>query len=164
MEDEGRLAVSSDFGRLLRRLRLAAGLSQEALAERARMSTNGIGALERGYRHTPHHETVTLLATALVLEDEQRREFEESARSGTPRRLLRSSSADPWRDSKTSNLPRSLTSFVGRERDVFKVKELLRSTACSRSLAREVSAKHVSRSRLAKNCSIAIPMAFGSST
>jgi transcriptional regulator with XRE-family HTH domain len=40
------------FGSLLRRQRLAAGLSQELLAERARMSTNGIGALERGDRRT----------------------------------------------------------------------------------------------------------------
>lgn len=125
MENQRRLTVSSDFGKLLRRLRLAAGLSQEALAERARMSTNGIGTLERGYHHAPRHETVTLLATALMLDGEQRREFEESARLGTARRLLRNSSADPWRDSQTSNLPRSLTSFVGRERDVFEVKELL---------------------------------------
>jgi transcriptional regulator with XRE-family HTH domain len=41
---------SPDFGKLLRSYRLAAGLSQEALAERVRMSTHGISALERGYR------------------------------------------------------------------------------------------------------------------
>ncbi len=39
VEDEARVASSSEFGTLLRRYRLAAGLSQEALAERARMST-----------------------------------------------------------------------------------------------------------------------------
>ncbi len=40
----------SAFGRLLRRHRIASNLSQEALAERARMSAVGIGALERGAR------------------------------------------------------------------------------------------------------------------
>jgi transcriptional regulator with XRE-family HTH domain len=49
MEDEGRLTVSSDFGNLLRRHRLAAGLSQEALAERARMSSDGISAVATKY-------------------------------------------------------------------------------------------------------------------
>lgn len=61
MEDEGRAHGSSPFGILLRRYRLAAGLSQE------------------GYRRTPQRETLVLLADALALNDEQRREFEASA-------------------------------------------------------------------------------------
>ena len=83
---------------LLRHYRLAAGLSQEALAERARMSTNGIGALERGYRRTPQRETLALLGRALALSDEQRTEFEAAAaRSGSPRRLGAASvTAGPW--------------------------------------------------------------------
>jgi len=72
---------SSTFGTLLRRHRLLAGLSQEALAERARLSTNGIGALERGYRRTPQRETLALLTGALALNEEQRRVFEAAARS-----------------------------------------------------------------------------------
>lgn len=36
------------FAAILRHHRLAAGLSQEDLAEQARMSARGIGALERG--------------------------------------------------------------------------------------------------------------------
>ena len=38
------------------------------MAERARMSANGIGALERGARRTPQRETLTLLAKALSLD------------------------------------------------------------------------------------------------
>ena len=76
MEDRGRVPDSPDFGALLRHYRLAAGLSQEALAERARMSTQGISALERGYRRTPQRETLALLVGALVLNDEQRGKFE----------------------------------------------------------------------------------------
>jgi DNA-binding XRE family transcriptional regulator len=51
MEDKAR--SGQGFGRLLRRFRLAAGLSQEALAERARMSIEGISALERGFAAPP---------------------------------------------------------------------------------------------------------------
>jgi predicted ATPase/transcriptional regulator with XRE-family HTH domain len=123
VKDEARLS-SSEFGNLLRRYRLAAGLSQEALAERARMSTNGVGALERGYRRTPQHETLALLADALALTQEQRREFEAGARSGAPRRVGAGSVAGgSWRDS--TNLPLALTSFVGREHDVAEAKDLL---------------------------------------
>ena len=70
MENGGRAPKAADFGTLLRRYRLAAGLSQEALAERARMSVNGIGVLERGDRRTPQRETLPLLADALALSGE----------------------------------------------------------------------------------------------
>ena len=79
MENRGRAPGSPDFGMLLRQYRLAAALSQEALAERARMSTQGISALERGYRRTPQRETLALLSGALALSDEQREEFETAA-------------------------------------------------------------------------------------
>jgi transcriptional regulator with XRE-family HTH domain len=104
VEHEGRPS-SSEFGTLLRRYRIAAALSQEALAERARMSTNGIGALERGYRRTPQRETLTLLVDALALNEEQRREFEAAAtRSEVPTRRDASSVArGVERDSTASN-------------------------------------------------------------
>lgn len=126
MEDEERLTVASDFGNLLRRHRLAAGLSQEELAERARISTHGVSALERGYRRTPQRETLALLSAALVLTGEQRRECEMAARAVATRRLS-TDSATPGssRDLVTSNLPHALTSFVGRDHDVAEVKELL---------------------------------------
>jgi len=83
MDVEERASGRSDFGVLLRRHRLAAGLSQEALAERARMSSDGISALERGHRRTPQRETLRLLCGALGLNDEQAAEFEAAAaRSG----------------------------------------------------------------------------------
>jgi transcriptional regulator with XRE-family HTH domain len=54
MIDAGRGFGSSGFGTLLRRYHVAAGLSQESLAERARLSLEGISALERGYRRSPN--------------------------------------------------------------------------------------------------------------
>ena len=54
------------FGALLRRHRLAAGLSQEALAERAGLSVRGLSDLERGVRQAPHPDTVRRLVQALI--------------------------------------------------------------------------------------------------
>ena len=53
------------FGTALRSMRLAAGLSQGALAERAGLSEKAVGALERGDRTTPRLATLALLADAL---------------------------------------------------------------------------------------------------
>src|SRR5947209_18065666 len=61
----------SNFGALLRRYRLSAGLSQEALAARARLSARTISDLERGIHGTPHLETLALLASALSLSSQQ---------------------------------------------------------------------------------------------
>ncbi|HEY1867483.1 MAG TPA: helix-turn-helix domain-containing protein, partial [Candidatus Cybelea sp.] len=129
MEDEGRERGSSDFGTLLRRYRLAAGLSQETLAERARVSLNGISALERGYRRTPQRETVALLAGALALNDEQRQAFEgAAARPRLPRRRGETSvTVGPWPGAESATLPFSLTRFIGRDVDLDEIGALLRT-------------------------------------
>lgn len=113
-----------DFGTLLRRHRLAAGLSQEALADRARMSSEGISALERGHRRTPQRETVVLLAGALVLSPDQRKEFEAAARRSAPRRIS-TITVGPWPGAEPSDLPLSLASFVGRSDDLSEIAALL---------------------------------------
>ena len=56
------------FGDVLRRQREAAGLSQEALAERAGLTADAVSALERGARRRPYPHTVRALADALGLE------------------------------------------------------------------------------------------------
>ncbi len=61
----------SSFGVLLKRYRLAAGLSQEALAARASLSARTISDLERGIHGTPHPDTLELLASALSLSSQQ---------------------------------------------------------------------------------------------
>jgi LuxR family maltose regulon positive regulatory protein len=50
---------------LLRQLRLAAGLSREALAEQAHVSADAVATLERGERATPRLTTLNALADAL---------------------------------------------------------------------------------------------------
>ncbi len=53
--------TESDFGVLLRRYRVSAGLTQEELAERAGVSTRGISDLERGAHGLPRRDTLQLL-------------------------------------------------------------------------------------------------------
>ena len=69
-----------DFGAMLRRYRLAAGLTQEELAERAHLSGRGITDLERGVRRAPRPDTVALLVEALALAPHDRAAFEVAAR------------------------------------------------------------------------------------
>jgi predicted ATPase/DNA-binding XRE family transcriptional regulator len=108
------------FGQLLRRYRLAAGLSQEALAERARISAQGISALERGARRTPQRETLILLANALALSTDERARLEASApRASRPR--LGASAAEIC----ATQLPSALTSFHGRQNDLTALSEAI---------------------------------------
>jgi predicted ATPase/transcriptional regulator with XRE-family HTH domain len=67
------------FGGFLRRARVAAGLSQQALAERAGLSVDGVAALETGRRSRPRAFTVGLLADALGLDRAARAVFAERA-------------------------------------------------------------------------------------
>jgi predicted ATPase/transcriptional regulator with XRE-family HTH domain len=113
---------SEDFGALLRRFRMNAGLGQEALAERARLSVNAISALERGVRRAPHRDTVSLLVAALGLEGAERRALEDAANAarepGKPRARVETRSvvaASPALSAFSNNLPRHLTSLVGRD-------------------------------------------------
>jgi predicted ATPase/DNA-binding XRE family transcriptional regulator len=65
------------FGALLKKYRVAAGLTQEELAELAGLSTRGISDLERGIRRTPYKGTLELLAEALQLSAEERQIFKK---------------------------------------------------------------------------------------
>ena len=92
------------------------------------MSPQGISVLERGYRRTPQRATLALLAGALALDDDQRRELEGAAARWV---LLRerdgaSVTVGPWPDAATSNLPLALTSFVGREPELAEIATLAR--------------------------------------
>jgi predicted ATPase/DNA-binding XRE family transcriptional regulator len=109
------------FAQLLKRHRIAAGLSQEALAERAGVSVDAISALERGARHAPYKATLDLLIGALTHDDDTRREIEEAAT------LARARGPQSQRQGLFPNLPPQLTSFVDRVEVVAEIKELLGS-------------------------------------
>src|SRR5438067_12133459 len=108
------------FGALLKRYRLAAGLTHEGLAERARLSARTISDLERGVSQGPRRTTLALLVEALQLPSAQRTALEAAARLGGS-----ASAGYPDLARIPGNLPAQLTSFVGREREVRKVRSLL---------------------------------------
>src|SRR5712692_901218 len=102
--------ASEEFGALLRRYRLEAGLTQEALAERAGLSAHGISDLERGARTRPYLATFDRLASALGLSDRQR------AALHAKRRSANTVSWGPARPPQTVEvLPVAMSNFVGRE-------------------------------------------------
>jgi transcriptional regulator with XRE-family HTH domain len=59
----------SRFGELLRHHRLAASLTQEDQAEKARLSARAISDLERGLYRAPRRESFALLLQALPLSE-----------------------------------------------------------------------------------------------
>lgn len=71
--------VDSSFGERLRQLRVRAGLSQAALAERAGLAAAAVAALERGVRRSPYPQTFGALADALNLTPDERAALADAA-------------------------------------------------------------------------------------
>jgi predicted ATPase/uncharacterized protein HemY/DNA-binding XRE family transcriptional regulator len=114
--------AASPFGDLLKRHRGHAGLTQEELAEAARLSVRSLSDLERGISTVPRVTTVQLLADALGLEGAERAAFERAARrQGAPAHHAES-------DAAATNVPLALTSFIGREREQREMVALLEGT------------------------------------
>ena len=120
---------TSQFGSLLRHHRLAAGLSQAELAERAGLSPDGIGALESGRRATPRPYTVRALADALSLaEDERLRLLAAAQVAPEPSAGPAPATAPPLAEPRATTAewgrlapPRPPTRLIGREREVAEI-------------------------------------------
>ncbi len=87
MANEAEIQRTTTLGEMLRRYRQVAGMSQEALAERAQLSWRAISDLERGITRVPRKETLRLLVEALALTAEARAELEKAGRTQLPARL-----------------------------------------------------------------------------
>ena len=106
-------------GEQLRRWRVRAGLSQEALAERAGLSVQAIGALETGKRRRPYPQTIAALATALGLNDAERALL-AAARAPEP-------ISPPPLPPVTRPLTRRLPPLIGRDAEVQAIVAALRA-------------------------------------
>ncbi|MGY1773998.1 ATP-binding protein [Blastococcus sp. SYSU D00813] len=100
------------FAERLRRLREAAALTQEELAERAGLTAKAVGALERGERRRPYPHTVRALADALGLDEAVRAALTGAARPGD--------------EAPAPALPRPPVPLAGRDADRAEVTALLR--------------------------------------
>src|ERR1700751_1732091 len=95
------------LGDLLRRYRMAAGLTQEALADRADLSTRAVSDLERGISRAPRYDTLDLLARPMGLEDSQRTALFAAARPSLP--------GEEAKAAPLQVLPYPPTALLGRE-------------------------------------------------
>ncbi len=98
------------FGALLKRYRMAAGLTQEALAERASLSTRAVSDLERGLSRVPRYDTLDLLTTAMSLTASQRAALFAAARPPLP--------GGDAKATPLQMLPFPPTALLGREQEV----------------------------------------------
>jgi tetratricopeptide (TPR) repeat protein/transcriptional regulator with XRE-family HTH domain len=106
------------FAALLKRQRLASGLTQAELAARAGLSPEAISALERGVNRSPRRDTVTLLADALGLQGQERAQLEAAARQRPQ------ASVAPSPSPHAEKLP----PLAGRAREVRLIESLLAGT------------------------------------
>ncbi len=106
----------------MRRLRTAADITQEELAERAGVSTRLISDLERGAILRPRRDTVQMLADGLRLPEGERAEFAEIARGRAPEPA---GPADPEPAPPAAQLPLPPTALIGRERELAATTSLL---------------------------------------
>jgi predicted ATPase/DNA-binding CsgD family transcriptional regulator/DNA-binding XRE family transcriptional regulator len=114
---------TAPFAKLLRSYRLGCGFTQEELAERAQVSARAISDLERGLKRAPRASTVRLLAVALGLTSEEATAL--VAATGAANRMVNELS---HQQPANHNLPRQLSSFVGRKNELVQVQELLERT------------------------------------
>ena len=110
------------FGGLLRQLRDEAGLTQDELADAARVSQRAISDLERGINRTARKDTAVLLAGALGLEGQARELFIAAARGRAPADMALAAAA---REAGTGSaaaasrtLPRDIAAFTGRQAEL----------------------------------------------
>jgi predicted ATPase/DNA-binding XRE family transcriptional regulator len=121
MEDNGKAGGRErgvPFGAELRRLRDAAGLTQEELATRAGLTAKAVSILERGLRKRPYPHTVRSLADALGLSEADR----ASLLAAVPGR---GGVTSPDARAPVFALPVPLATLVGREREIGEIDGLL---------------------------------------
>jgi predicted ATPase/transcriptional regulator with XRE-family HTH domain len=112
------------FAELIKRQRLAAGLTQEALAERAGLSAKAVSDLERDPGRSPRLATVTLLADALGAGPQERAELLAAARPGGPGATAGAAASAAGMPRRA--MPRPLTPLIGRAGVAAAVVKLLR--------------------------------------
>jgi len=116
--------MGASFDVLLRRHRLEAGLTQEALAERAGLSVRNVQNLERA-ENRPLIDTARRLADALDLPAEERARFLAAA-TPTPRRRAHGTEGADTPVAPPGALPLPPTALIGREHEAAEVDTLLR--------------------------------------
>jgi tetratricopeptide (TPR) repeat protein/transcriptional regulator with XRE-family HTH domain len=99
-------------------------MTQEDLARAASLSVRAVSDLERGVTTAPHRDTVRLLADALNLMGPVRAEFEATARGPAASTQTVAGGVA----AATRTLPRDVSSFTGRQRELRELTDAVEST------------------------------------
>lgn len=117
------------FGGLLRQLRTQARLTQEELADAARLSPRSVSDLERGISRTARKDTAVLLAEALSLTGPVRELFVAAARGRTPAAGVLAGRSAPAPGAFTSaasiGQPPDIATITGRQAELEHLLETL---------------------------------------
>src|SRR5690242_20610846 len=141
----------SALGSLLRRHREAAGLTQEELADRARVSARTISDIERGLRSRVYADTAPRIRDALELSEADSASFVDVARG------RRSSARGAAFDHPP--VPRPLTPLLGRDRELGELVHALGPTSPTR-LVTVTGLGGFGKSRLALAAAAALEEAY----
>jgi tetratricopeptide (TPR) repeat protein/transcriptional regulator with XRE-family HTH domain len=116
---------------LLRRYRLASGLSQEELAQRAGLSVRALANMERGRTRRPYKRSVRLLAEAMALPEPQRLDLDRASRLVTcdvpmpGQRPTADLAQPPAGQVVPRELPASVSHFTGRAAELDELSDLM---------------------------------------
>jgi tetratricopeptide (TPR) repeat protein/transcriptional regulator with XRE-family HTH domain len=124
--------MADAFALLLRRHRLRRRLTQEALAERAEISSRSVREMERGLGRSPRPHTVMGLVDALELAGADREEFVQAgqalfwaSRAGQSGRTEPAGEQVPTASDPPRQLPPDLPDFVGRRDELAVLRQVL---------------------------------------
>jgi tetratricopeptide (TPR) repeat protein/transcriptional regulator with XRE-family HTH domain len=110
--------TSETLGELLREFRIAADLTQGALAEKAGLSEQAVSLLERGTRRRPRISTVRALAEALALTPDEEQRLSAAATGSRPPQPAHSPTALSSLIVAPRQLPPTLADFTGRSAEL----------------------------------------------
>jgi tetratricopeptide (TPR) repeat protein/transcriptional regulator with XRE-family HTH domain len=116
---------ASEFGCLLRRLRIRALLTQEALAEAANLSARTVSDLERGVSRTAHQATAELLAAGLGLAGLEHESFIAAARG----RPMPAGAQTPGLRTGVSRAVTPVEALIGRDSELATLVKLIAEVA-----------------------------------
>ncbi len=120
--------MADPFGNLLRRFRVAASLTQEALADQCRISPATIAAIEQGRRTAPRLSTVRLIADALQLSAADRELLARAADQGAGAQADRQESAGLSSAGMRGAGPVVSPEFIGRREEIAALTALMSRT------------------------------------
>lgn len=121
----GSVDADGELGKLVRGHRLAAGLTQEELAERSGLSVRAISNIERGRTAGPHSRSVRMLAEALGLPDHELAQLRLASQVAQNDQGLRLAAGLHWPWPRPRQLPAAIGNFVGRAAEIAALNALL---------------------------------------